>query len=509
MTTRGQIRLMFGCALVLAICLSSRPIQADAITEAGTQIVEADLSGHLNVLASDTLEGRGAGSPGGKAAGTYIAEQLQNMGVTPAGEDGTYFQSFGKEYRNLLAIVPGSDEKFKEEIIVVCGHYDHVGFGRNKNSLGSVGKIHNGADDNGSGVSGMLEILQSVMSTRSEFKRTLLFVFWDAEELGLLGSKHWVETPTIPLERIRLVINIDMIGRLRDQSVEMYGTRTAIGLRQMICQHNVGNQLLIDENWDIIRNSDHYPFAKKNIPFLLFHTRKHDDYHRPSDDIDKINLAGMQTISRLVFRTVHSLANQSQLSSFREQAWKEDEETRKTRLKSSRSKQVRLGVSWDPEFAKRGEIRVTKVHANSAAQKAGLLIGDQIVRIGKTRSEADVSFLLAVMSAPKKTEIEVIRGNQQLSLPVTLNGEPRRMGITWDVDGAEPSVILITGVFKNSPASVAKLRAGDRITKVAGKVWSSVPEFIQIVDETEGKLSIEIERRGQFFVKQVQLLPKQ
>src|SRR5262249_55129060 len=140
------------------------------------------------------------------------------------------------------------------------------------------------------------------------------------EEKGLLGSKHWLSDPTIPLSRVRLVINMDMVGRLKNNQVEVSGSRSAPGLRRLLSMHNLSSNLVLDFTWNNLDNSDHYPFFERRIPYLMPFTGFHEDYHRPSDDVDKINLPGMQAIARLIFSATHALAESTEIPAFRDAA---------------------------------------------------------------------------------------------------------------------------------------------------------------------------------------------
>ncbi len=144
---------------------------------------------------------------------------------SPAAAEQGYFQDFDGASRNILGLWEGSDPALKQEVIIVGAHYDHVGYGTPSNSFGPIGRIHNGADDNASGTSGLLEIMEAIVRLEPRPRRTLLFALWDGEEKGLLGSKHWVAQPTLPLERVKLMLNMDMIGRLRDNRLEIGGSR--------------------------------------------------------------------------------------------------------------------------------------------------------------------------------------------------------------------------------------------------------------------------------------------
>ncbi len=179
-------------------------------------------------------------------------------------------------------MLEGSDPDLKRDCILVGAHYDHVGYGTRRNSRGPWGYIHNGADDNASGVSGVLELAQAVTLLDSPPKRSILFALWDGEEKGLLGSKHWAAHPTVPLQDVVMAFNVDMIGRLRGNSVHVFGTRTARGLRRWASEANQLTDLLIDFSWELKANSDQFSFVERRIPTLMLHTGLHDEWHRPS-----------------------------------------------------------------------------------------------------------------------------------------------------------------------------------------------------------------------------------
>ena len=259
--------------------------------------------------------GGGAGTRGGRVAGDYLAEQYAKLrlrgGGNAAGEGGPggFFQPFGTGCRNVLAVLPGSDPELTKQYVVVCAHYDHLGDGTHGRSLGQVGPIHPGADDNASGTAGVLELAHA-MTLAGSLKRSLLLASWDAEEEGMLGSKHWLDHPTVPLDRLTVAVNLDMIGRLRGERLSVWGARgPATGLRRLVCEENEGSGLLLDFDWTLIANSDHHPFFQHGIPVLMLHTGLHEDYHRPGDTAAKINSQGMREVCRLLFAAVYDLAN--------------------------------------------------------------------------------------------------------------------------------------------------------------------------------------------------------
>ena len=172
-------------------------------------------------------------------------------------------------HQNLLAILPGTDPELKDEYILVGAHYDHVGYGSRRNSYGPWGYIHNGADDNASGVAAVLEVIDALSQTGHWPRRSILFAFWDGEEQGLLGSKHWKNHPTIPLSAIKMAINIDMVGRMTDGRIEVGGTRSAVGSRRLMSSPTLSDEVWLDFNWEYKNNSDHWTFFEAGIPFAL------------------------------------------------------------------------------------------------------------------------------------------------------------------------------------------------------------------------------------------------
>ncbi len=187
------LRVFVAFGLALGIGHSCRGVEVNARAAALASITTDQARAHVQVLADDTFEGREAGSRGNRAAGIYIVDLLKKWGLKPAGTAGTYYQS-GNGSTNILAIVEGRDEKLRDEVILLGGHYDHVGYGTNRNSYGPTGFIHNGADDNASGVAALLEVAEALAQLPEKPARSILLAFWDGEEKGLLGSKYWART---------------------------------------------------------------------------------------------------------------------------------------------------------------------------------------------------------------------------------------------------------------------------------------------------------------------------
>lgn len=350
-------------------------------------ISDDQLYRHVEVLADDVYEGRAAGSRGGHAATQYLLEQLKPYGMTPAGDNVDFVQSFDNDCRNVLVLLPGDDPLLEKEVIVVGAHYDHVGLGKRSNSLGPYGQIHNGADDNASGTSVLLEAIEAFVTSGLKTRRSILFAFWDGEERGLVGSKYWIAHPTLPVDRVKFDITIDMVGRLRDERLLVLGTRSGYGLRRLFCD-SVDDPLWLDFSWELSANSDHWPFLERGIPIALIHTGLHSDYHRPTDDVEKINRAGMREVCRYLFAAIVNVANEDRLPKFRDAVRRENDKLRReleqplppASLASwpANLAPPRLGITWREDEAEPGSVFLTRVVAGTPAAAAGLQIGDRI-----------------------------------------------------------------------------------------------------------------------------------
>ncbi len=518
-------------------------IDESAIVAAIESIRVEDLKTHVGTLASDALQGREAGTVNGHAASAYLVRELRQRHVSPAAGEGQFLQEFHGGMRNVLATVRGRDTHLAEEAIIVCAHFDHVGFGTAKSSRGPIGYIHNGADDNASGTAAVLEVIDAIQSLPQPPRRTLLFAFWDGEEKGLLGSKHWVSSPTIPLTRIKLVINADMVGRLRPEGIEVTGFRVARGLRQMVADANssvaitpgraqatqsseladrdsveqgrlfppilnsaVPDPLLdsrlapkatMDFTWILRADSDHHPFITAGVPALMLHTGKHDDYHRPSDDADKLNYAGIQRIARLMLLLALRAAEANELPTFRSEGRLETEARQKQLEQPLAPPPSRLGIAWKADLAQRF-VEVLEVVPRSSADIAGLRVGDHILKLGNQSVGDFPDFRTLVMTAPTSTTINVERASAAgtLDLPIRLAGEPTRLGIAWRTDDAEPNCVILTQVLDHSPANIAGLKSFDRLLSIGGQPITSSDAFRQQAQLIASPIAVKFERAG-------------
>ena len=301
-------RYLIACFTLLALATSA---------QAQKKLGESTFA-HIDTIAADTFQGRLAGSEGGYAAANYITKILADHNVTPAG-DGSYFQLFSKVYpncRNIFGIIEGSDAELSKQLIAVGAHYDHVGFGKNRDS----GPIHNGADDNASGTATVLELVKHFSKKKNRLKRSLLICFWDSEEQGLIGSKYWMEHPTVEVSRIVFKVNIDMVGRLDGDTLELQGHRSMHGLEPILAEANQGLEIKLDYVWTMVANSDHWPFINAGIPGFMFHTGLHKEYHKPEDDPETIDVEGLGKVGLLTRRFLTHLGTAETTPQFRKES---------------------------------------------------------------------------------------------------------------------------------------------------------------------------------------------
>lgn len=469
------------------------------------------LRSHTETLADDAFEGREAGQPGGRAAGVYIVKALQDSGLPASGVDGTFFQPFGRGYRNILATIPGTAPDLKEEFVVLSAHYDHVGRGNKNNSNGGIGAIHNGADDNASGVAAVLEIAKRLASRESSdarLRRSVLVVFWDAEEKGLLGSKHWLANPTLPLEKIRYVVNVDMIGRLREELL-LYGTRTMPDLRLQWSRANQDTKLRIAFPWEVINNSDHYAFFEQKFPVTMVHTGLHDDYHRFSDDAHRLDVEGIARIAQVIFELVSNVANQDDLPPFREASLLEHTGAEKYYERPYRQQQRRLGLTVEPRVTVAGDgLHIKTVWDGSPASRAGLRPGGQLLKAGGAEVRTAAELRRRIARAAGGISLEYSEDGEMKTLNVQLEGTPQRIGLSWRTNDAEPSSVTVSGILPGSPAEASGLQRLDRILEIAGNAVTSSDQFREQVVGSEGVVELRVERNGRLLSLQLQTPPK-
>jgi hypothetical protein len=443
---------------VAAEAARSAVFGAELMTAARSSIRAEEAKRHVSALADDALEGREGGSRGGRAAGSYIVSHLEKIGFEPAGDNGSYYQQFGG-MRNILALARGSDPTVANELVVVGAHYDHVGYGNSGNSYGPFGFVHNGADDNASGVAGLIEVAEAMQHLPGRPRRPILFAFWDGEEKGLLGSYHFVRVRPALLATMSVVfsVNLDMIGRLRGERLEVFGARTAEGLRTAVVQSNnrPGAQPLeLAFDWAIDEDSDHYPFIAANIPTVMFHTGLHDQYHRPSDDVQLINFDGIEPVARLTLDFVNALANDpGPARQFRSQSRSETDATKRA-------------------------LESPAVSQGTPAQSQGTPAQSQGTPAQSQGTPA-----------------------QSQGTPAQSQGTPAqnvrpRWGIGTRTDPGEPANPVIVRITAGSPAARASMMPGDRVLAIDGTAVTDQADMVTRLANAGSHVAIDIDRKG-------------
>ncbi|WP_207774404.1 M20/M25/M40 family metallo-hydrolase [Sphingobacterium corticibacter] len=276
------------------------------------QSSKAILKQHIYYLASDEMKGRETGSTQVEQAAQYIEAAFKNYGLQPKGTDG-YRQDFTAKITRVpvtdslraAANIIGFLDNGAAKTIVIGAHYDHLGHGTIGGSRDTlhIGEIHNGADDNASGVAGLLELARHYSQNEVKESFNLLFIAFGAEELGLLGSKHFTQNPTIPLNQIHWMLNMDMIGRYQPENgLAIIGHGTSPAFVEIF--DGVTSDIKFYTSKDGNGGSDQTSFYKKDIPVLFFHTGGHPDYHMASDDADKIDYKALQSIVDLEIKII-------------------------------------------------------------------------------------------------------------------------------------------------------------------------------------------------------------
>jgi S1-C subfamily serine protease len=257
--------------------------------------------------------------------------------------------------------------------------------------------------------------------------------------------------------------------------------------------------LKLEFSWELLPNSDHWPFFQRDVPILLLHTGPHDQAHTPYDDAHLINNGGMRRVVRLLFHIASELADRQRPPAFRPAGRHETEETRRRLASRVVKRRSRLGVSWHAESPSARGVRLTRVRARSAAQRAGLRPGDRIIQFAGREIHTGKDLQAAVLSAHNPATAVVTQPeNLEPSLAILqLDGRPLRLGITWRLDEAEPGGILLTHVASGSPAAQAGLCVGDRIYQVAGQDFADDGEFAKMVKSLPEPLHLLVERSGQ------------
>ncbi|UCE20370.1 MAG: M20/M25/M40 family metallo-hydrolase [Gemmatimonadota bacterium] len=316
---------------------------------------------------------------------------------------------------NVVGFLEGGDPELKDELIVIGAHYDHLGLGEHgSRAPDQIGEIHNGADDNASGVAGVLELAEAFSADRSVLRRSLLFIAFGGEEIGIIGSNYYVNNPIFELEKTVTMINLDMIGRLTDNKLIVQGVGTAAEWDSLITFSNETSGFDLALKKSGYAPGDNTPFYAKKIPVLFFFTDAHEDYHTPWDDVEKINVEGEEKIVEYV-RSIATYVDTSETRPLLTQIEEEEKPTGHPRF--------RVSVGTIPDFAAEVEgVKLTGVREGGPAERAGIKGGDIIVRLGEKeiKNLYDYTYALGEYKPGDVVDVVVIRDGQRLTFEVTL-----------------------------------------------------------------------------------------
>lgn len=318
---------------------------------------------------------------------------------------------------NVIGYLEGSDPVLKNEVIVIGAHFDHLGYG-GPNSMyrGKEKLIHHGADDNASGTAGVMELAQKFASEKGKLKRSILFMCFTGEEEGLIGSTYFTNSADFKKYNIVAMINMDMVGRLKDDKLILNGTGTSTYWVPEIEKLNKTYNFKTSYSPDGFGPSDYSSFYGKNLPVLMFFTDLHEDYHKPSDTYDKINSAGEEKVLKMVYEMAADLDTRADKPDFVKVTGKDDE-------KKGDRKAVRVYVGTVPDFSYTDAgYKISGVQAGSPAEKAGILAGDIMIKFGEREINNLYDYTAALGEYKPGQEVEVVvkRGEENVTVKVLL-----------------------------------------------------------------------------------------
>lgn len=393
------------------------------------KVAENKIQEDVAYLADDKLEGRQTGTEGEVLASEYIINRFKAIGLQPKGTGG-YLQSFSFKPKtdphsevefttNADSTITGHNvlgfiDNNAETTVVIGAHYDHLGYGGEGSLYREENKaVHNGADDNASGVAVMLNLASRLKikndDAKVKDKNNYLFMAFSGEEMGLLGSNYFSKNPTIEAQSINYMINMDMVGRMKaDSTLAVYGTGTSPRFKQTIKANN-NNKFKIIENESGVGPSDHTSFYLIDIPVLHFFTGQHEDYHKPGDDPEKLNYEGMNLISDYIYSIIKDLDDDGKLA------------FRKTKNESDETPRFKVGLGVVPDYLYDGKgMRIDGTREDTPATAAGLQKGDVVLKLGDSTITDMMSYMraLSVFDNGDEAEIIVKRGEETLEKKV-------------------------------------------------------------------------------------------
>ncbi len=383
----------------------------------------------VKFLSDDRLGGRLTGSPGADSAAAYLARRFEQIGLQPSpmgwlqpftiAEDAPVAQATqlgGATGFNVIGILPGRDPDLREESVIVGAHYDHLGLGMfGALDPDSSGLVHNGADDNASGAAALIHIARRLSGDPP--KRTVVFIAFGGEELGLLGSGYYVRNPIYPLGRTVAMVNMDMIGRLRNNRLIVFGAETAVEFPALLDSLNWYAGFDLKASGDGYGPSDHASFYAAGLPVMHVFTDLHEDYHRASDEVYKISHDGLASVADFTTTIVEALANRTSPLTF--------VEAPRPSVAAGPSASSGYGayLGTIPDMTGGGPgVRLTGVSKGGPAEQGGIRSDDVIMRFGRFEiaNLQDLSTALKSYKPGDEVQVVVLRGGVEHRAMVTL-----------------------------------------------------------------------------------------
>jgi hypothetical protein len=322
--------------------------------------------------------------------------------------------------KNVIGYLPGIGPN-RDEYIVVGAHYDHIGFGEVGSRVGAIGQLHNGADDNASGTTTMMQLAEDIVLSGSR-NRSVIFMGYSAEEIGLIGSRHFVDNPLVPLEQIVAMVNLDMVGRLRDNTLYVGGSGTAEPFEALIAAADAASPVeLKSMGKGGVGPSDHASFARARIPVLFLFTGLHAEYHAPTDDPPTINVEGIAQVREVAFDLIQGIDRMPR------SAYNDAHDNDGLNLPGAQSSRTglrpQLGV--EPDYGSEEStdgMKVAGVIAGTTADDAGMKAGDVLVKLNQTsiKNLYDLTGFLREAKVGEPLTIVVRRDGQDVTLNAVL-----------------------------------------------------------------------------------------